>query len=50
MRIGGDDWRSYEATQAWPAGQPAEVQLRDTNGQVLETAAADPSGAKAEQP
>jgi uncharacterized protein YkwD len=44
------DWQPYAGQQAWPVGQPASVELRDTNGRVLQMTAGDPTGAPSESP
>jgi len=46
----GKDWAPYVAEQAWPAGQPAFVQVRDGAGRTLDMAAHDPTVAPAELP
>ena len=48
--VQGADWQPYAAQQAWPAGHPAIVDLRDAAGHQLEAHAADPTGAPTQGP
>ena len=44
------DWGPYTAQQAWPAGHPAVVGMRDAAGHELEARAADPTAAPTQAP
>jgi hypothetical protein len=44
------DWEPYVPERAWPTGQPAAVELRDTSGKVIRATASDPTGAPTELP
>lgn len=44
------DWQPYAPQQAWPAGHPAVVDMRDAAGHELEARAADPTGAATQAP
>jgi hypothetical protein len=44
------DWEPYTPERAWPSGQPAAVELRDTSGKVIQATANDPTGAPTELP